>query len=82
MMTEWLSEAAKQVPSLVVMGWIVITFLRHMAKRDETIQALADQCHAVQREGHAVIKESMREMGEVKEAIHAFSIRERTKQGE
>ena len=58
-----LIEAAKQVPSLLVLAWIVYTFINELkAQRDrsaeateaaavrqnQTLQALGDSCHAFQ----------------------------------
>jgi hypothetical protein len=50
---EWAIEAAKQVPALAVLVWVVVHFLTHIAKgRDLSEQRIKDICdsHAKQIE--------------------------------
>ena len=41
-MDDFLSEAVKQVPSLVVLAFVVVVFLKHLARRDISKES-ADQ---------------------------------------
>jgi uncharacterized protein YoxC len=70
-MDEVLTEAARQVPSLVVLVVLVIYFLRALDKRDQTIRAIAETCHAAQRDGVAAITQNTRVLGMVGEALDA-----------
>ena len=45
-----LTEAARQVPSLVVLVVLVVLFLRRMRESDETQKAIAAACHEAQRQ--------------------------------
>jgi hypothetical protein len=70
-MNEVLSEAARQVPSLVVLVVLVIYFLRALDRRDATIKEIADACHAAQTRTNQVVLESNRVLGRVGEALDA-----------
>jgi hypothetical protein len=70
-MNEILSEAARQVPSLVVLVVLVIYFLRALDRRDSTIKAIAETCHASQRSATVAITENTRVLGKVGEALDA-----------
>jgi len=70
-MDEVLTEAARQVPSLVVLVVLVVYFLRALDKRDQTIRAIADSCHATQERGTAALAETTRTLGMVGEALDA-----------
>lgn len=70
-MDEILTEAARQVPSLVVLVVLVIYFLRALDRRDQTIRAIADSCHASQASSVAAINENTRVLGKVGEALDA-----------
>ena len=52
-------EAAKQVPALAVMVYLVLKFLAFTEKRDRALKEISDQCHATQnRATEAMIKNS------------------------
>lgn len=55
-MEQILIEAAKQAPALVVLAWIVYTFLKYLKEYAEgqavSLGNLGDTCHAFQREMH------------------------------
>jgi len=70
-MDETLKEAARQVPSLAVLVVLVIYFLRALDRRDETIKAIAETCHANQQAATAAISENTRVLGRVGEALDA-----------
>jgi len=70
-MEEALKEAARQVPSLAVLVVLVIHFLRALDRRDSTIRAIADSCHATQASTTAAITENTRALGRVGEALDA-----------
>ena len=70
-MDETLKESARQVPSLTVLVVLVIYFLRALDKRDETIKAIAETCHASQASATAAITDNTRILGKVGEALDA-----------
>jgi hypothetical protein len=70
-MDEVLVEAARQVPSLVVLVALVNFFLRALDRRDQTIRAIADACHASQAAATAAVQENSRVLGRVGEALDA-----------
>jgi hypothetical protein len=70
-MEEALKEAARQIPSLVVLVVLVLYFLRALDKRDDTIKAIADTCHTSQQAATAAINENTRVLGQVGEALDA-----------
>ena len=70
-MSEVLSEAARQVPSLVVLVVLVIYFLRALDRRDSTIKSIAETCHASQQSATTAITENTRVLGKVGEALDA-----------
>ena len=70
-MDEALKEAARQVPSLTVLVVLVVYFLRALDRRDQTIRAIADSCHATQAKASEAISENSRVMGRVCEAVDA-----------
>jgi hypothetical protein len=70
-MDEVLTEAARQVPSLVVLVVLVIYFLRALDRRDQTIRAIAETCHQSQAGATAAINENTRVLGKVGEALDA-----------
>ena len=70
-MDEALKEAARQVPSLTVLVVLVIYFLRALDRRDSTIKAIADSCHATQAKASDAISENSRVMGMVGSALDA-----------
>ncbi len=70
-MSDVLSEAARQAPALAVLVVLVIYFLRALDRRDQTIRAIAETCHAAQRDGIAAINENTRSWAKVGEALDA-----------
>lgn len=68
-MDEALREAARQVPSLTVLVVLVIYFLRALDRRDSTIKAIADTCHAAQERGTQAITDNTRALGRVSEVL-------------
>lgn len=68
-MDEALKEAARQVPSLVVLVVLVIYFLRALDRRDSTIKAIAETSRAAQDRGTAALTETSRALGRVSEAL-------------
>lgn len=72
-MEEILKEAARQVPSLVVLVVLVVLFLRRMAASDETQKAIAETCHEAQRQSiRAVEVLEERSAGVIKENTEAL----------
>ena len=57
-MEQVLSEALRQVPSLVVLVVLVVQFLRALDRRDETIRSIAESAHAAQASATAAINEN------------------------
>ncbi len=70
-MEQMLTEAVRQVPSLVVLVLLVVQFLRALDRRDQTIRAIADSCHAAQSQASHAIQENTRVLGRVGEALDA-----------
>ena len=70
-MDDALKEAARQIPSLVVLVILVVYFLRALDKRDETIKAIAETCHTSQASATTAITENTRVLGKVGEALDA-----------
>ena len=70
-MEAMLTEAVRQVPSLVVLVVLVVQFLRALDRRDQTIRAIADSCHATQAKASAAIEENSRVLGMVGTALDA-----------
>ncbi len=70
-MDEALKEAARQIPSLVVLVVLVVYFLRALDKRDDTIKAIAETCHTSQQATTQAINENTRVLGRVGEALDA-----------
>jgi len=68
-MEQMLTEAVRQVPSLVVLVLLVVQFLRALDRRDETIRAIAKNAHASQASAIAAINENTRVLGKVGEAL-------------
>ena len=68
-MEAMLSEAVRQVPSLVVLVILVVQFLRALDRRDQTIRAIAETAHASQASAIAAINENTRVLGKVGEAL-------------
>lgn len=68
-------EIAKQSPSIVVIAFIVMQFLRHLGKMNETLKEISGECHQLQRESHEIhrasteaIRENTRVLGQVIQA--------------
>lgn len=61
-MDEFLLNLLNTAPGLAVAVVIVIIFVKHLGKKDE-------QSNEVQREGHQVMREVSRQMGEVTTAL-------------
>jgi hypothetical protein len=70
-MDEALKEAARQIPSLVVLVVLVIYFLRALDKRDDTIKTIAEACEAAQASATTAINENTRALGMVGSALDA-----------
>ena len=70
-MEQVLTEAVRQVPSLVVLVVLVVQFLRALDRRDQTIRAIADSCHAAQAQASQAIQENTRALGRIGEALDA-----------
>lgn len=70
-MEQMLTEAVRQVPSLVVLVLLVVQFLRALDRRDQTIRAIADTCHAAQAQASRVIEDNSRALGRVTECLDA-----------
>lgn len=65
-MEEALITAAKQVPSLVVLVGLVLVFMRYIGKRDEQLENMGENCHAVQTEASTCLRENTQMLGEVR----------------
>ena len=59
-------EVAKQAPSLGVLVWLVVHFLRHMKEYARHVEDLADKCHTSHKtiidEAHSLQRETNRAM--------------------
>ena len=66
-----LTEAARHVPSLVVLVVLVVQFLRALDRCDETIRAIADTCYAAQEQASQAIQDNTRVLGRVGEVLDA-----------
>lgn len=62
-------ELAKQIPSLVVLVWLVVHFLRAQEKRDKMIEGLAAQCHVQQAAAAAVIVKNSETLGRIESQL-------------
>ena len=67
---DWLIEAAKQVPALSVLVWVVNRFLGYMKTRDaviaDSLKEISGQCHEQQREATAATRDVVAALGEVR----------------
>ena len=70
-MEAMLTEAVRQVPSLVVLVLLVVQFLRALDRRDQTIRAIADSCHVTQAKATEAISENNKALGRIGEALDA-----------
>ena len=61
----WVAEAAKQIPALLVLVFLIHKFLKYLIKRDEALEGISEQCHKVQRDAIEAIKQNSRALGEV-----------------
>lgn len=61
---EILTEAAKQVPSLVVLVVIVVYFLRYLEKLNESQTARAKQMMEPYEKGYAVLNETIKHLSD------------------
>ena len=68
-MEEILLNLLKQTPGLAVAVGIVVIFVRHLGKKDEQFQAISARCHEIQQEGHQIMRDVSRSMGEVTVAL-------------
>jgi len=64
-----LVEIAKQVPALLILGWVVLAFLKAMSRRDDTANKVADNCHLTQRDAIKAMQENSRVLGETSAAL-------------
>ena len=53
-----LSELAKQIPSLLVLCWMLREFLKAMSKRDDVLKEISEQWKKSQEDAVAVVKEN------------------------
>ena len=60
---EILTEAAKQLPALCVMVYLVLRFLKFVEARDKLLSEISDKCHAQQAKATEAIKENSTAMG-------------------
>jgi len=60
-----LDKIVEQVPSLGVLAFIVVQFLRHLRARDETLKEISDRCHDCNRDAQVCIQENSKVLGEV-----------------
>lgn len=76
-MGDWVQEAAKQIPALIVLVWIVWKFLSHLQSRDDFLRIAQEKCHQVTQEvtanSNAVMQEATKAMGAVTEALHRLN---------
>lgn len=83
-METWLIELAKQVPSLIVLAWLVFqhqtaikeqreSFLTQQNSRDiaftSAITNMAQQCHAVQKRSTTTLERSTRVLGRMEVVV-------------
>jgi hypothetical protein len=58
------STALRQAPSLAVLAFVVVQFLKHMRARDAVLTEISDGCHEVQRDAIKCISDNTRVLGE------------------
>jgi hypothetical protein len=62
-MDEWLREAGRQVPGLVLMFLLVLAFLKHLDKRNARDEAIAKACHDVITASSSVVEKNSEALG-------------------
>lgn len=65
-----ISSLLREMPSLGVMLVMVLTFLRHLNRRDEIAKAVSDQCHEVQIQTAQAIRENVEALAKHNDAIN------------
>lgn len=72
-MEELLKNAATQVPGLVVLCYLVSTFLRAQKERDGFIHMMHQEHLAARGESREAIKENTESNREVTQAVHTLA---------
>ena len=68
-MNGWFIEIARQVPSLLVMAFIVVKFLESNKERGQVLKDISDQCHDVQRRSMETIQENTKILAGLAEIV-------------
>ena len=64
-MYNWLTEAARQAPALIIFAAMVYIFLRHLQTKERASAEMAKRCHDVQEKSFEAINENTKMLGEV-----------------
>ena len=64
-----IEEILKQVPALAVLAYIVIRFLKHLEEGNKVIRSMHKECHDIQKETIAALKENAVASQEVRTAL-------------
>ena len=64
-MYDWVTEAAKQAPALIILAVMVYVFLRHLQSKEKASADMAKRCHDVQEKSFEAINENTKMLGEV-----------------
>ncbi len=64
-----IDELIRQTPCLVILAFVVVTFLRHMEKANIRNQLMAQHCHEVQREATQAINKTAEVIGANTQAL-------------
>lgn len=68
-MEDIVKMALEQAPSLAVLVFLVVYFIRYLKGRDEEIASTAKECHKLQEHAIKAIEENSRVIGGVTEVI-------------
>lgn len=72
-MSELVTKLAEQVPSLVVLVFLVFKFLSYLKedriRTEKHLETLAASCHQVQREASSAIKENTKRLAGIAEIL-------------
>ena len=64
---------AQQSPGVAGVLVVVIIFIRHLDRRDETMKSIGDGCHEAQRKTVDAINDNTLIMGQVKEGLRRLN---------
>ncbi len=81
MIEQILTDAARQVPGLVVLVVLVVAFMRHMKHRDQLLKDISERCHQLQDNAHKIIEKATSVIEENSKVVGACNERLRQMNG-